>query len=192
MKIRPATAADSRDLAYLTNLASEGMALYLWGRSAPKGTGALEFGAGKVAQETGNFSYRNALVAEHSGGHVAGMLLSMLQPKPYPLPDFSTLPPQVRPLIELEALAPGSYYINVLAVYEHLHGKGIGSLLMKKAEELAAGVGATELSLIVASENHNAKNLYLKLGYKAGQSLPVVPYEEMGHGGDWILMTKVI
>lgn len=192
MKIRPATAEDSRDLAYLTNLASEGMALYMWGRAAPPGMSALEFGASKVDQENGNFSYRNAVVAEADDGSVAGMLLSMLQPSPYPLPDFSTLPPQVRPLIELEALAPGSYYINVLAVYEHLHGKGIGSLLMNKAEELAAGAGANRLSLIVASENHNAKKLYLKLGYKPGRRLPVVPYEGMGHGGDWVLMTKGI
>ena len=192
MKIRKATKEDASALAYLTNLAGEGLALYMWGQAAPEGMSAMDYGAEKVAQEKGNFSYRNAWVAENDAGEVTGMLLGMLQPDPYDLPDFSKLPPYVRPLIELEALAPGSYYVNVLGVYEQHQGRGVGRALMKKAEALAAEHGAGQLSLIVASENHNAKRLYEYLGYTSGKRLPVVPCDGMLHGGDWILMTKTI
>jgi len=189
MQLRPANSADSSHIAHLTNLAGEGLPEYLWAADAPPGVSPLAFGASRAARAEGNFSYLNVVICEENG-QVLGMLLSMAQPAPYELPNLNELPPQVKPLIELEALAPGSYYINAIGTYEHCRGRGIGTRLMGEAEKLSAAQGINTLSLIVASENRSAERLYLKLGYMPRERLPVIEYTGILHGGDWILMTK--
>ena len=191
MELRPATADDSEHIAFLTNLAGEGLPEYLWRMSAPPGTDPFAHGAARAASPEGNFSYRHVVIAEDRRG-VLGMLLSMAQPDPYPLPDFSQLPPQVGPLIELEALAPGSFYINAVATYEACRGEGVGTRLMAEAGKMAGNRGIGTLSLIVASENPAAERLYRRLGYTARAARPVVGYPGIRHGGEWILMVKTI
>jgi len=189
VELRPATADDCGHIAYLTNLAGEGLPEYLWKASAPQGISAQDFGAQRAARSQGNFSYRNVTICQDSG-NVLGMMLSMRQPNPYELPDFSQLPPQVKPLVELEALAPGSYYINALATYAEYRGRGIGTVLLRKAEEIAAAKSIDTISLIVASENRGAEQLYRREGFTTVEQRAVIGYPGILHGGDWILMTK--
>jgi len=191
MNIRSAVVDDAADIAHLTNLAGEGLPEYLWTLSAEPGQSAIDCGIARARRETGTFSYRNAWILEASG-EAAGMLLALPQPDPFELPDFDTLPAQVRPLIELEARAPGSFYINAIGVYERFQGLGYGKALMAHAETLAGMSQIATLSLIVGSENHQARGLYRHLGYLDLDRLPVVPYPGIRHGGDWILMTKSI
>jgi ribosomal protein S18 acetylase RimI-like enzyme len=187
--IKKATEDSAADIAYLTNLAGEGLAAYLWGLDATKGCNAFDVGTDKARRSHGNFSFRNAWILEYRG-KTAGMLLAMPQPAPYPLPDFNALPPQVQPLIELESRAPGSFYVNALGVYEHFQGMGFGKALMAAAEQIATEQDIQVLSLIVASENRRASSLYHHLGYREIHRLPIVGYPGRLHGGDWVLMTK--
>ena len=191
VELRPASPADSDDIAYLIDQAGEGLPAWLWQQSAPPGMTPLAFGSERARRPEGNFSYRNVVICEQNG-QVAGMLLGMPQPDPYPLPDLGELPPQVRPLIELEALAPGSYYVNAVAAFDHCRGQGVGTRLMAAAESLARKAQIGTLSLIVASENHDAARLYQRLGYQNRSRRAVVPYAGALHGGDWILMTKAV
>lgn len=71
----------------------------------------------RAARESGGFSYRNAHVAERDG-RVVAMLLGYRLPEPYDAGDLEALPSVVRPLVELEALAPGSWYVNAVAALE--------------------------------------------------------------------------
>ena len=76
--------------------------------------------------------------AEVDGAVGACLLGYAAEETPGPIdPDT---PPIFVPLLELEAMAPGSWYLNVLATYDSFRGRGIGSAL------LAGGLLAFALS----------------------------------------------
>jgi ribosomal protein S18 acetylase RimI-like enzyme len=187
--VRPARQQDAAPLARLIDIAGEGIPTYLWAQAAEAGETALEVGVRRAAREEGGFSYRNAFVDEVEG-QVAGMLLGYRQPDPYDPGDLSDLPAVVRPMVELEALAPGSWYVNALAVFPAFRGRGLGSGLLALAVRLAGESGARALSVIVAAENAPARALYERNGYRAAARRPVVAFSGFAHGGDWMLMVK--
>lgn len=189
MKIRKATVEDAAVLAELIDLAGEGIPAYLWQQMAEPGQSAAEVGASRAAREAGGFSYRNASVIDVDG-QVAAMLLGYQQDDPYSLDDIDDYPALVRPLVELEDLAPGSWYVNALAVYPAFRRQGLAAGLLQEAERLALAQSIDELSLIVASENRGAVALYQSLGYEHTASRPLVDYPGAPHGGDWWLMVK--
>jgi ribosomal protein S18 acetylase RimI-like enzyme len=191
LKIRDAVKADARDLAFLVNLAGEDIPAYLWGGMAEGDESPLEVGSRRAAGEDGSFSYTNARACVENDV-LLGMILSYRQPDPYDTGDLSSLPDVVRQLVELEAGAPGSWYINAIATFESHRGKGVARNLLEDAEIRARSRGCDRLSLIVASENTSAKKLYEHIGFKDVRSEPVVPYPGCSHGGDWVLMTKSI
>lgn len=187
LSIRGATPDDASSLAELIDRAGEGIPSYLWSSSAGEGESALDVGKRRAAREEGGFSYRNAHIAE-AQGQVAGMLLGYPLPDPYPEEDLSSLPSVVRPLVELEALAPGSWYVNAVAVYPVFEGRGYGKRLMELAESLARECGAAALSLIVAEENAKARAMYEHLGYEIAARRSIVPFPGLERTGDWVLM----
>lgn len=191
MEIRDATPQDAEDLARLIDLAGAGLPLYIWDGLRGADQTPLQFGALRAARDEGSFSYRNAMVAEREGT-VAGMVLGYRQPDPYEVGDLGDVPEVVRPLVQLEAEAPGSWYVNALATYEKFRGRGIAFALLEHCETRAAKTGAFGLSLIVASENAGAKRLYERAGYRVVGSRPVIPYPGGTHGGEWLLMLKEI
>ncbi len=56
-------------------------------------------------------------------------------PASYDVSDINDYPKELIPLVELEALAPGSWYINAIATYEQYRGQGIASQLLKQCEQ---------------------------------------------------------
>ncbi len=191
MEIRDAEKADSGELSYLINLAGEGIPEYLWSRMVVGAGTPMAVGARRAAREDGNFSYRNARVCIENDA-LLGMILAYQQPDPYEPGDLSDYPDVVRPLVALEAQAPGSWYINAMATYKKHRGKGVARRLIEDTEIMARSRGCDRLSLIVASENTSAKNLYDYLGFKDVDTRPVVPYPGCLHGGTWILMSRRI
>ncbi|MGA8259310.1 MAG: GNAT family N-acetyltransferase [Arenicellales bacterium] len=191
MEIRDAVESDARDLAYLINLAGEGLPEYLWQGMAEGNESPLEVGARRAARNKGNFSYTNARVCAE-GGALLGMILAYRQPDPYEIGDLSEYPEAVRAAVLLEAKAPGSWYINAIATYEEHRGKGVARRLMEDTAARARSEGCELLSLIVASENTPAKRMYECMGFEAVDAVPVAPYPGCRHGGDWILMTRPV
>ncbi|MBB3231269.1 GNAT family N-acetyltransferase [Halomonas stenophila] len=191
MNIRDATKAYARDLAYLINLAGEGLPEYLWGQMAKGNETPMDVGEQRAAREEGGFSYRHAKVCLQKK-KLLGMILDYRLPAPYDLDDLDDCPRVVQPLLRLEAQAPGSWYINAIATYKAARRRGVASLLMAQAEASAIAAGCTEMSLIVASENHVARTFYEHQGFRETASLPIEPYPGGKHGGDWLLMTKRI
>jgi len=189
MKIRNATANDARHLAILINMAGENLPESLWQQMTDKGQEALDVGASRAAREEGSFSYRHAWMAEIDG-QIAGMLLAYLLPDDYELSELGSYPAVVKPLVELEALAPGSWYINAIATYEKFRGRGVASALLSACETHARLAGANRLCLIVASENEGAHSLYLKLDYRQIASRPLIGYPGGPDGGEWLLMVR--
>jgi ribosomal protein S18 acetylase RimI-like enzyme len=191
MTIRKAKVEDAPKLAELMNIAGEGIPAYLWECMAAPGEDVLAFGARRVARTEGGFSYTNACVAA-CDGVMAGMLLGYRLPEPYEVGSLDELPAVVRPLVELEALVPGSWYVNAVATEVAYRGQGVARKLMRRAERLAEASDAKALSLIVAEENARARRLYEKLGYEAIARRPIVQFPRCPHTGDWVLMKKEI
>ena len=189
MNIRPARREDAVHLAQLTNFAGEGIPRWQWQRAATDPAKWLDVGTARAASDDGNFSWRNAWVVEQ-GGEVAAMLLGYVQPDPYPLDDLAQVPAVVRPLVELEALAPGSWYVNALAAYPRFRGQGLGSRLLAVAEGMARLGGSRTLSIIVAEQNRGAVSLYERCGYARVATRPIVDYPGCEYSGDWLLLVK--
>ena len=105
--------------------------------------------------------------------------------------DLADVPEVVRPLVELEAEAPGTFYINAVAVRDRHRGQGLGSALMAFSESAARAAGCPQASLIVADDNA-ARRLYERRNYRETARRAVVPFEGFPHGGDWLLMVKEI
>lgn len=191
LKIRAAEIRDAWRLAQLMDLAGEGIPMYLWRESAGPEGHPLEVGARAVSGTDGGFSYVNAHVAE-IGEEIVGMLLGYRLPDPHDVEPLNEAPAVVRPLLELEALAPGSWYVNAVAADPAWRGRGVGSALMQRTEVLAPGSGAEMLSLIVAEQNRGARRFYQRLGYADVARRPLLPWPGCRHSGDWILMTKLV
>jgi ribosomal protein S18 acetylase RimI-like enzyme len=189
VRLRPATREDAELLARLIDIAGEGFGTYLWSQSAAPGETALDVGRRRAQREDGGFSYRNATLAEIDG-KVAALLLGYRLADPYDAGDLQSVPATVRPLIELEAEAPGTWYVNALAALPEYRGKGLGTLLLSEAENSARKTRASSLSIIVAEQNEGAKRLYERIGYRAVARRPVVTFPGFAHTGDWLLMTK--
>lgn len=176
-------------MAELIDMAAEGLASWLWSQSASPGQDPLEVGMERARRDEGSFSYRNTHVAEFDG-EVIAMLMGYRQPDIFELVDTSELPDPIRPLVELEAGAPASWYVNALAVRPQHRGRGIGRDLLRHARALAAETGARGLSLIAAEENEGAVRLYQREGYSIVDRRPLIKYAGCRHGGDWVLMTR--
>ncbi len=179
----------ARDLAQLINIAGEGIPFFIWSQMARDDESPMDIGEARAARSDGDFSYRNAKVLINND-NILGMFLGYQLPLSYSLDELGEYPPVVRPLVELESIAAGSFYINALATYEKYRGKGVAKTLMIAAESLALENRYHDLSLIVGSENVVAITMYKKMGFFALQSREVIGYPGATLGGDWVLMMK--
>jgi len=188
-RIRPAIKADAHALADLINFAGEGLPLYLWKKMAEPGETAWEVGRRRAKREDGGFSYRNATVLEIEGEVTAALIGYPLPEVPEPI-DYGKMPAMFVPLQQLENLAPGTWYVNVLATYPHWRNKGLGTKLLSIAQTLTADAGRQGLSIIVSNTNPGARRLYQNSGYRTVTDRPMVKDDWQNPGQSWVLMTK--
>ena len=186
---RPATADDDAALAELVNMAGEGLPLYLWTRMAGPGEDPWAVGRQRARRTEGSFSYRNAVVIDVGGQVVAALIGYKLPDAPEEI-DPDTMPAMFVPLQELENLAPGTWYLNVMATYPEYRGQGYGARLLAIAERLAAESGSAGLSLIVLDANAGARRLYARAGYRQVAERPVVKEDWTCRGDNWVLLVK--
>jgi ribosomal protein S18 acetylase RimI-like enzyme len=187
---RPATKADASALAVLVDIAGEGMPAYMWSTLAAPGQSVLELGRERARRDEGGFSYRNSVVAE-VGGEVAASLVGYRLDDPYDLDgSLAETPDIVRPLVRLEAKAPGSWYVNVLATFPEFRRRGIGARLLAIAEEKAREQDARASSVIVGSWNGGAARLYCGAGYETVAREKAILFPGCPHQGDWVLMVR--
>lgn len=187
--IRAATIADAEEMAVLIDYAGEGLPSHLWAGMAEGGETPGQVGIRRARRDEGSFSWRNAWIAEFDGS-VAGMLTGY--PIATPAPVEPGTPSLFAALQELENAASGSWYVNVLACHPGFRNRGIGSALMRKAEELARDAGFGEISVIVFDTNASARRLYERHGYaeRAARSFDPGGWETANRGA--ILLVKAL
>jgi ribosomal protein S18 acetylase RimI-like enzyme len=191
MVIRKATKADCRAIAELALMAGEGIPAYFWEQSRQPGEDIVDAGARNAASETDNFSYHNVHLATVEND-IAGMLLAYRLSDAEQAENLEELPEFIRPLIELEQCVPGSYYINMIAVYPQFRNQSIGTRLMAAVDELAKAAGCTETSIEVFAQNEGALRLYQRLGYKVIETRAVIPHACHPYSGDIVLLTRKV
>lgn len=186
---RRAVPDDAKALAELGNMAGDGMALYIWSGMAESGQSPWDVGRARAGRETGAFSYRNAVVLEQDGDVAAGLIGYPLEDDPAPT-DYSDMPPMFVPLQQLEDMAPGTWYVNVLATYPEHRGRGFGRGLLDLAEAIAADLGKSGMSIIVSDANPGARRLYERQGYIEEAKRPMVKSGWQNSGANWVLLVK--
>jgi ribosomal protein S18 acetylase RimI-like enzyme len=189
-KIRPASLQDVGALAELVNFAGEGLPLYLWEKMAQDGEDPWSVGRTRASREEGSFSYRNAIVIEHDHAVAACLIGYPLSEEPETI-DEANMPAMFVPLQQLENLASGTWYVNVLASDPKWRNRGLGTLLLKHAEQLAATAGVKNgMSVIVADNNISARRLYERMGYRQIANRPMVKENWESSGSAWVLLMK--
>ncbi|MEM9336142.1 MAG: GNAT family N-acetyltransferase [Pseudomonadota bacterium] len=173
----------------LINFAGEGMPVYLWTKLAEPGQSPWDVGRQRARRESGSFSFHNTVLLEDKGHTVAALV-------GYPLPDLpeseqhDDMPAMFVPLQELEDLAAGSWYVNVLASYPDYRGKGYGTKLLSIAEQLATATGRTSMSIIVSDANYGARRLYERVGYAQTAQRGMIKDDWENPGENWVLLEK--
>lgn len=190
MLIREAKASDAAHLVRFINMAADDLPLHFWQKSVGPEGDPLAYGMERAAREAGSFSYRNAWLAEVEGAVAACLLGYPAEDEPAPI--AADTPPIFVPLLELEAMAPGSWYLNVLATYDTHRGKGCGSALLAKAEDITRAQERKTISLITADTHHEAQRLYAAKGYTEIARRPVVKGDWQVAASEWILMVKTL
>ena len=189
LHIRRATRDDCEELVEMINIAGEGLPYYLWTTLADPDDDPWEIGRNRAARETGGFSYLNSMVAD-IGGSIAGAIIGYALPdKPQNI-DYESVPRMFVPVLELENMAAGTYYVNAVATLPEARGLGIGTRLMYAAEVAAVEANRSGLSLIVSDANTGARRLYSRLGYRDVAERPMIKEGWANDGRNWILMVK--
>ncbi len=187
--LRLATQADAADLAELVNIAGEGLPFYLWAKMAGKGETPWDVGRARAIRESGAFSYRNAVVREDHGSVAAVLIGYPLEDEPA-LTDYTSMPPMFVPMQELEDLARGTWYVNVLATRPEFRGRGYGTVLLANAERLAVATRKRGMSLIVADANLGARRLYERCGYREFATRPIIKNGWQSAAASWVLLVR--
>lgn len=186
--IRRARPADAPKLTPLINSAGEGIPLHLWRSMAPAGEDPWDFAARRWAEKLEDIEVS---VVDFGAGPVACLVGYPTPKTPRPIPDDT--PAMFRPALELENLAPGSWYINMLASEPAFRGRGLASALLKQAEMLARKDDCDQLSLIVADKKIDAIRLYRTFGFVETARRPIVEGENWSSDSDeWMLMLRAL
>jgi GNAT superfamily N-acetyltransferase len=186
--MRPARRSDSRIIAELFEIASDGVASYIWStlQADYPDLPLLEIGRRRYEREGTPFSHQNCLLAEHEG-EVRGMMHAYPVDAPTdPSPGEQPVDPVLKPYSELEA--PGSLYIAGMAVLPGFRSQGLGARFLEAARERAQELGLPELSLLCFAGNTGARRLYERTGFVVVDWRPVVPHPMIRHTGDVLLM----
>lgn len=189
--IRPATKADAAEVALLVNIATHGGIRAGWEHDErAEGTyDPAEVGRLDMLDEKSGLNWRNASMAE-SDGEVVGLLLGY--PEADRMPPFPRdIPAFLVPILELEWLAAGTWFISMLGVHKPWRSQGIGGKLLELAEQKRTETGRHGLALIVEDHNEGARALYERIGFTVTASRPMHEYPDgTKPGKDWLLMVK--
>lgn len=183
---RPATRDDSRKIAELFRISSDGVVDYVWSTLAPEypGLTPIEIGTLRHARDEGNFSYRNCVLAERDGEVIGQLCTYRIDAGPEE--PHEPTDPVLEPYERLEI--PDTLYVSSLAVFDEFRGMGLGTKMLSIAREQAHERHFDALSLLVFEQNAGAVRLYEREGFRTVDRAPVVPHALIHRTGDVLLM----
>lgn len=189
-KIRPAIVSDSRFIAEMIELSSDGIASLEWQNESKNqaGVSAIDIGSQQYASDEGDYSYRNCLIAETDSP--IGMILSFPMTKNNISTDAKPPPYQANdvfaPYKYLEAI--DSWYICGVAVKPQYRKQGIATNLIKQSIKRGRQQGFNNTSLVAMYNKMELITFYQSLGFKITRSAPIVEHPKIRANGDAVLM----
>jgi ribosomal protein S18 acetylase RimI-like enzyme len=150
----------------------------------------IEIGRSRIRTKTNSPLHYSSWTVAEIDGVIASALTGRSISIPHERADAADLPGVFAPMLELEAVAAGTWYLNVVSVYPEFRGQGLGSIFLRRAEEMARASGAAQMSIIVEDANSGALKLYLRYGLVELARRTYVPFPGSTDEGDWILLTK--
>jgi ribosomal protein S18 acetylase RimI-like enzyme len=191
IRIARAEQTDSRFIAQMIALSSDGIASLEWQQQADTAdVSALDIGAQTYASDDGDYSYRNCLIARNRQNEPVGMILAFplteqnrsadARPPPYRDDEFYA------PYMYLEAI--DSWYICGVAVIPEYRGRDIGKALIERAIADGEQAGFSNTSLIAMAEKRPLIAYYQSLGFKITRRAPVVEHPQIDARGEALLM----
>ena len=189
IKYRPAEKNDSAKLAELIDIASDGVAEYLF-HGLVQGMTTVQVITHNLANDNYPHSFRSAIVAAEATG-VIGTALS------YPS-SYHEITGEMRDFFPKERLThlhqfysarvENSWYLDTLGVIQRLRRRGIGETLISLTKEKAIENGFHVLSLIVFADNEPAKALYERTGFEVVKKVKLQGNEFIKHHTGCLLM----
>lgn len=187
--IRPARPDDSRAIAALFRISSDGLADYIWQQVAEPGEDLLDVGARRYARVGVPFSWENCQVAVDANDRVIGMAHAFPLDAPENGAPDEEADPVLRPYAELEDW--GSLYLSGLALVSGFRGRGIGTRMLEATHARARALGRPRVSLICFEPNAGALRLYRRHGYRELDRRPLVPHPCLHYAeGDALLLAR--
>lgn len=126
------------------------------------------------------YGHEHIYLAEDENGNIQGVLVGFrgdeigfvqeakIFKATMPYKDFLKLT-FIKPVYDrltASSIQEDDFYIGNLVVSANLRGKGIGSKIIEQSFELAREKGCKRVLLDVIFENHGAKKLYERIGFK--------------------------
>lgn len=184
--IRPAKKGDAAELAILVDISSHGFASWFWYGAVLNGTKETAFEQGRafMRSDTDSAAWKDSSVAE-IGGEIAGVIIGhSIKPS---IADETAPHAVIEPILALQKMLVGHWFIDSLGVYRHLRGNGLGKRLLR--HEIGRGAGRP-ISLITESHNETALGLYKSHGFAEVTRKQAVPLFDDGKEHDWVLLTR--
>lgn len=142
------------------------------GRHILPGAGTVKDLFSRVAEkEYSQYSYRNALIARDAAGNPVGVAVAYDGAELHSLRQafvdvFNEMCGSKLSESEFDdETSPDEIYLDTLAVSPQHRRQGLGKKLILEVEKRFRGSGKP-LGLLAAKDNHNARHLYEKLGFK--------------------------
>jgi ribosomal protein S18 acetylase RimI-like enzyme len=171
-------------------MAGDKLPSFLWRQAAKAGQSAAAVGESLVRRMTGSYSHQHVTVATVNG-RVASMLLGFVKEASAPSEQEIEGPTLLRTLLALDRNVGRSWRISNLATFPKYRGRGLASQLLDVAEAKARDAGVDTVSLIVATDNLDALDLYDRHDYKKidQRPIPYVPGFSLGNR-EWALLVR--
>lgn len=188
--LRPAREHDAVHLAVLMDIASRGLVSWYWSRLASAGQPTMEIGRTRIRTRIDLPSHFSRWIVAENEREIVGAFAGYMIPDPYNPSDVSELPEVYAPLLELETIAAGCWFLTSLSVYPEFRHRGIGSSLLQAAISQARDYPAHRMALTVSSENRQALALYLRNGFTEAARRRYIAFPGSSESGDWILLAR--
>lgn len=178
--VRPAQLADAPLVAPLIVDAIDEIANRLTGEDEPK---AILHSLEELFKRTDNrHSYQNTYIAEISG-EIAGIMVvyggDQAPTLDHNLEQWLAAKGACMQKIEVEA-RPDEFYIDTICTAPQYRGHGVGTTLLKYADNIAQEKGYQKVSLSVEKQKERARHLYEKMNFIYSEPWMIIG-EEFDH-----------
>ena len=194
--IRRATPGDALACAQLVLMATHGIAEAVFRDLIPGQPTEQIIATRRIEPEGRSSSYTYWWVADGDHSDIAGGINAYALKEDFRPAREELLTKEririLRPMIELDAEATGTFFVNILAVFPKYRHAGLGRRLIALAVQKAREAGTAAVSLTTFENDSRLVSYYREIGFTTIASRPIQPHECLQETGNLVLMTMPV